>query len=148
MKRERVDVPGLVRVASAIVGEVGRGRFQVMRIAGGSDEPVELRPLTGPVVDALLPILSKTLRIRPDELLANPDTRILENRDDPDEETLGASSLQSLRAKNAVEERFGFKVPESELRAYRSLRTIVDRVEEEQARVNGQPSPDGAPTSS
>lgn len=122
------------RLPSRMGGEIGSARLPLVRIAGGAPLPGEEGPLSGPVVDALLPILSRTLRIKPDELLANPDTRILENRNDPEDPTLGASSLQSLRAKNAVEEKFRFKVPESELNTYRSLRTIVQRVEAELAK--------------
>lgn len=128
MERRKVE-PG--RVSSGMGGEMGRARLPLMRIAGGEPLPGEVKPMEGPIVAALLPVLARTLRIKPDELMANPDTRILENKHDPEEETLGASSLQSLRAKNAVEEMFGFKVSDSELGSYRSLRTIVERVGQE-----------------
>lgn len=96
-------------------------------------EEREKRPLDGPelgpIVERVVPILVRTLKIPGEELLANADMRILENRQDPEEDTLGASSIQALRAKNAVEEAYGFKVPDDQLAAYRSLRTIVERIE-------------------
>lgn len=95
--------------------------------------PIGPRPMSEAVLGRLLPVLRQTLKMRPDELLANPDTRIVENRKDPDEETLGASSLQALRAANAVETTFGFKVPPEEIATFRTLRSIAHKIEDVEA---------------
>ena len=104
-----------------------------VRNAGGGNPAVDgkPKPLQGPIVEELLGILPKKLQLAPEDLLGYPDTRILENNEDPDDETLGASSLQALRAMNAVEERWGFTVDLSELSSFRTFRSIVDRVEAE-----------------
>lgn len=85
-----------------------------------------------PILVTLVPILVKALKMKPKELLANPEMRIVEDREDPEVDTLGASSLQSLKAKGAVEQTFGFVVPENEQSDLRSLRRIVERIAREQ----------------
>lgn len=97
--------------------------------ARGATPDGGLKPLEGPLVEELLMILPKPLGLAPEDLLDNPDVRILEDKKDPDAETLGTSSLQALRAMNAVETKYGFQIPQEELASFRTFRSIVAKVE-------------------
>lgn len=112
--------------------------FATDMAAGGL--PAEAwRPLESqkPILGVLLPVLEATLDIPQDELMKFAETRILADKTGK-EETLDASSLQSLRAKNAVELLWGITVPESQMATYRSVRTITERLEAELAAGNAQ----------
>ena len=57
----------------------------------GADVP---KPMIGPIVDELIDLLPKKLGLAPEDLLENPDVRILQDNKDPDADTLGVSSLK------------------------------------------------------
>lgn len=99
-------------------------------------------PVRTQILGRLVPILVKTMRLKPGDLLENPTVSLVENKQDPNEDTLGASSLQGLRAKNAVEREWGFKVPDDQLETFLNLDSIVDRIAVEQAKAesSGQTS--------